>query len=89
MSASADQAPEGISTWPSRRLRGNSIWLTLTDVTGCLRIRTPIPEMESPDAAGGWALNGGHAFLVIQAGPLVPQSPVLLGYGQLGSTLEA
>jgi hypothetical protein len=45
--------------------------------------------MEISDAADGWSLNGGHAFLVIQAGPLVPQSPVLPRYGQLGSTLEA
>jgi hypothetical protein len=38
---------------PSRGLPGSSICLTLTDVTGRLRIRTPVPETERPDAVGG------------------------------------
>ena len=65
---------EGISMQSPYDLHSNSTCLAPTAFTGCLRIRTPVPEMagQSPRKRLGVSRHqtGGRAFLVIRAGPL-------------------
>jgi hypothetical protein len=72
---------EGISMRSPHGLHSNSTCLAPTDVTRCLRTRTPVPEMtgQSPRKRLGVSRhkNRGRAFLVIRAGPLdlIPRIP--------------